>query len=286
VPSILTMHFRSTWNQGSTFELVLLYPNPAACRLLLLSIIYPCERSNRRSLRSRNIPSILTPFFCSTRNQRRNCSPIYPVLFTELVLAVCLYCMSQHVVFFCCPSFILAYGRLVALCAQEIVPSIRTLYFRSTWNQLGSRIPLLAVVLFYRAPQRCRLLLSSIVYPCVRSSRRPLRSRNCTIYPYTVFLFDLEPARRSHPNPCHCTSLPHPPACCLLLLSSVYPLVSSSVRSLCTRNCTIYPYTLFSVDLEPTRQSHPNPCHCTLLQQLPVCRLLLLSSIHHTVRKF
>jgi hypothetical protein len=82
-------------------------------------------------------PSIITQNFRSTRNQLGNNSPIFAL--------VLLYCIRQRAVFICCP-FSRTCARLVALGVQSIVPSMRTLCFCSTRNQLGNSSPTFVLV--------------------------------------------------------------------------------------------------------------------------------------------
>jgi hypothetical protein len=82
-------------------------------------------------------PSAPTLHFNSTRNQRGNCTPI--------LATVRLNCILQLAVFDCCPftrTFIFSVDARV----QDIMPSVTTLFIRSTRNQSGNCRPVLATV--------------------------------------------------------------------------------------------------------------------------------------------
>jgi hypothetical protein len=70
------------------------------------------------------LPSVITLFCCSIRNQRGNCTPI--------LATVSFYCMRQRV-FFWCPAT-LPSSRPVDAGIQDILSSVFALISRSTWN--------------------------------------------------------------------------------------------------------------------------------------------------------
>jgi hypothetical protein len=86
------------------------------------------------------LPSATTLSFRSTRNQRSNCSPI--------IATVRMYCILQLAVFVFCP-FTLVSIHPVNAGIQDIVPSIITLFFRSTWNHRCNYTPIIATVRWY-----------------------------------------------------------------------------------------------------------------------------------------
>jgi hypothetical protein len=122
------------------------------------------------------IPSIHTLTFRSTRNQRGNCDPILATMH--------LYRTLQLAVFICCPSTC-ASIRLVDAGIQDTSPSFITLSFRSTRNQRGNGIPILATVRFYRILQ----LAVFVFCPCTRSSSRQGDAGIQEIIPSAITLF-------------------------------------------------------------------------------------------------
>jgi hypothetical protein len=90
------------------------------------------------------MPSATTLQSRSTRNQRGNCGLI--------LAAVHLYRILQLTVFNRCP-FTLASTCSVDVGMQDIMPSMTTLYFRSTRNQRGNYDPIFATVCLYRILQ-------------------------------------------------------------------------------------------------------------------------------------
>jgi hypothetical protein len=160
VPSVTTLFFRSTRNQCGYCTPIL--ATVRLYRILQLAVFYSCPYTIT-SIRPVDVgikdimPSVMTPSFRSTRNQRRNCSPI--------LVTVCLYCIFQLAVFVCCP-FTRTPSDDTGI--QDIVPSVPTLPFRSTGNQRCNCTPILATVRLYRIHQ----LAVFDCGPCTRASRR------------------------------------------------------------------------------------------------------------------
>jgi hypothetical protein len=159
------------------------------------------------------LPSIPTLMFSSTRNQRRNCGPIFVIMR--------LYRMLHLVVFTYCP---------ITLASTRWDPRHRAICSYTEFSfdpeparQWRSNPCHLA---FAPHPSACCLRLRSI-YPCVHSPGRCWDPRHHVICASTDFSFDLEPARRLHPNPCRHEFVLYPSACCLRLLT-IYPCVQEA----------------------------------------------------------
>jgi hypothetical protein len=143
MPSLATLSFRSTWNKSGNCD-----PIPATVRLyrvlqLAVFIFCPFTRTSRRQSDAGSqgiMPSLATLYFRSTRNQCGNCSPI--------LATVRLYRILQLTVFYWCP-FTRTFIRSADAGIQGMMPSVATLYFRSTWNQRGNGKPIFATVHLY-----------------------------------------------------------------------------------------------------------------------------------------
>jgi hypothetical protein len=101
------------------------------------------------------MPSIAALFSRSIGNQRGNCLPI--------LATVRWYRILQLPVFECCP-FTRACCRPLDARIQCFMPSIAALFFRSTGNQRGNILPILATVRSYR-------LLQLPVFECCPTTR-------------------------------------------------------------------------------------------------------------------
>jgi ribosomal protein L34E len=178
-PSLITLMFRSTRNQcgdcGPILATVRLY------RILQLAVFDGCK-STRTSSRQGDVriqdilPSAPTLMFRSTRNQCGDCGPILATvrLYRILQLDVFLFCPFARTTI--CP---------VEARIQDILPSIQTLFCRSTRNQCGDCGKILATVRLY-----CILQLDVFVFcPSTRKSIRPVDARFQDIMPSTSTLF-------------------------------------------------------------------------------------------------
>jgi hypothetical protein len=137
------------------------------------------------------------------------------------------------------------------------LPSIPILvFFRTTWNQDGNCIPILATLCLY-----CILQLAIFafcpIYLRVHSLGRCWDSRHHAICSNTEFSFDLEPVPQFPSNSWHRAFVLHPSAWCLRLLS-IYPYVEAFRRCWDSTHYSIYLNTFCSLDPEQARQQHPN----------------------------
>jgi hypothetical protein len=145
MPSVIRLLCRSTWNQRGNCGPIL--DTVHSYRILQLShfVFCSCTRT-RTSIRLVDagiqgiMPSAITLCLRSTKNQRGNCTPILSI--------VSLYCILQPVFFFCC-SDSLASSHSADVGIHVIVPSVTTLFMRSTRNQSGNRDPILSTVRLY-----------------------------------------------------------------------------------------------------------------------------------------
>jgi hypothetical protein len=145
LPSLTTLSSRSIWNKQSNsipvLAAVLLY-----CTLKLCVFIFcPFTPFSIRLVHAASqeiMPSILTLYFRSTRNQPTYCAPI-------IASSVFSYCILQLDVFVFFP-LTRASSHLIDNRFQSFVPSILTLNSRSTWNQRGKFDPILEPMLMYR----------------------------------------------------------------------------------------------------------------------------------------
>jgi hypothetical protein len=112
------------------------------------------------------------------------------------------------------------------------------------------------------------------MYPYAHSLSRCWVSRPYTICHITVLSFDLEPARKLLPNPCHRAFVLHPLTPWLHLLS-IYPHVPSSGRFWRPRYDAICCDTVISFDLGQERQLSPNSCPRAFVLHLSACCLRL-----------
>jgi hypothetical protein len=123
---VITLHFRSTWNQRRNCPQIL--ATVRFYRILQLEkfVVCPFTLASTRLADAGSqdtVPSVMTTFHRSTWNKRCNCGPI--------LATVRLNCILQRAVFDCRP-FTLASSRSVDAGIQAILPSVITLQFRST----------------------------------------------------------------------------------------------------------------------------------------------------------
>jgi hypothetical protein len=145
------------------------------------------------------------------------------------------------------------YLRLGSMCFFHLS---RYCFFRTTWNQDGNCIPILATLCLY-----CILQLAIFafcpIYLRVHSLGRCWDSRHHAICSNTEFSFDLEPVPQFPSNSWHRAFVLHPSAWCLRLLS-IYPYVEAFRRCWDSTHYSIYLNTFCSLDPEQARQQHPN----------------------------
>jgi hypothetical protein len=146
-PSVMPLISRSTRNQhGNCIPIlatVYLY------RILQFSVFIfcPCTRTSSRQGDTGIqdiVPSAITLISRSTWNQRGNCSLILATVHS--------YCILQFAVFIFCPCTRTS-SRQGDAGIQGILPSVITLFLRSTWDQRGNSIPILATVYLHRILQ-------------------------------------------------------------------------------------------------------------------------------------
>jgi hypothetical protein len=159
-------------------------------------------------------PPLPTLFFCSTRNAHGYCDPIL------VTVTLRPYLMLQLTVFDGCP-FTLACTRSVGTGIQGNLPSVRTLFSRSTRYHQGNCGPIFVTLLLYRIFQLAVL----VFYPFTRTPSRQGDAGIQGIVPSAVTLI----CGSTRPNLCHRAFVAHPSACCLRLLF-IYLFVHSLGR--------------------------------------------------------
>jgi hypothetical protein len=144
IPSIPTLLFRSTRNhRGNSIPflatvLSYCYHQPT---------VFDCSPSTLASTHCNDVgiedifPSVPTLLFCSTRNQRRNCTPVLATVRFD--------CLLQLDEFAFCP-FARIPSRSVGI--EAITPSTTTLSIRSTQNERGNCNPIYPLLLAVLLP--------------------------------------------------------------------------------------------------------------------------------------
>jgi hypothetical protein len=145
LPSIPTLFFRSTWNQRSNCDPILVAVH--VYRILQLAVVDCCPLTNHTFIRPTDAwiqgipPSVVTLSVRSTWNQRGDCDPILATVRSYRILQ-----LGVFVFFPCSRTSIYSVDAGI----QFIVPSGVTLSSRSTRNQSGNCDPILATVRLYR----------------------------------------------------------------------------------------------------------------------------------------
>jgi hypothetical protein len=144
VPSDATLISRSTRNQHGNGTPIL--ATMRLYRLLQLAIFVFCPFT-RTFIHPVDagiqdiVPSLITLYLRSTRNEHGNCGPILATVCLNRIYSL-LSSSAVHL------SVRIHYHRRVVAGIQDIVPSVPALIFRSTWNQRGNFLPILVTVVY------------------------------------------------------------------------------------------------------------------------------------------